>query len=172
MLIRFRIHTLYLSILGVKPAAPSDIAGLCKNICIQSLTFKPVLADLASWWREEERQWETVCAMFLYSPAMSKSAAGLTLRIDLCWLRVRVRPPCSFNHFLCGLRSKGLHQSIRLGAGQTKNLINVWTLITKECLSREMLPLTVEPACMVHGCKVNPLVWSIFGQSRTDWEFC
>ena len=22
---------------------------------------------------------------------------------------------------------------------------------------------TVEPACMVHGCKVNPLVWSIFG---------
>ena len=22
---------------------------------------------------------------------------------------------------------------------------------------------TVEPACMVHGCKVNPLIWSIFG---------
>ena len=22
---------------------------------------------------------------------------------------------------------------------------------------------TVEPACMVHGCKVNPLLWSIFG---------
>ena len=31
---------------------------------------------------------------------------------------------------------------------------------------------TVEPACMVHGCKVNPLIWSIFGQSRTDWESC
>ena len=26
----------------------------CWNICIQSLTFKPVLADPASWWREEE----------------------------------------------------------------------------------------------------------------------
>ena len=42
------------SILGVKPAAPSDIAGLCKISRIQSLTFKPVLADPASWWREEE----------------------------------------------------------------------------------------------------------------------
>ena len=30
---------------------------------------------------------------------------------------------------------------------------------------------TVEPACMVHGCKVNPLVWSIFGWSRTEWTF-
>ena len=27
---------------------------------------------------------------------------------------------------------------------------------------------TVPPACMVHGCKVNPLVWSIFGWSRTE----
>ena len=25
---------------------------------------------------------------------------------------------------------------------------------------------------MVHGCKVNPLVWSIFGWSRTEWTFC
>ena len=30
---------------------------------------------------------------------------------------------------------------------------------------------TVAPACMVHGCKVNPLVWSIFGWSRTEWAF-
>ena len=30
---------------------------------------------------------------------------------------------------------------------------------------------TVEPACMVHGCKVNPLVWSIFGWSRPKWTF-
>ena len=26
---------------------------------------------------------------------------------------------------------------------------------------------TVEPAYMVHGCKVNPLVWSIFGWSQS-----
>ena len=41
------------SILGVKPAAPSDI-GCVRTSHIQSLTFKPVLADPASWWREEE----------------------------------------------------------------------------------------------------------------------
>ena len=26
---------------------------------------------------------------------------------------------------------------------------------------------TVEPAYMVHGCKVNPLVWSFFGWSQS-----
>ena len=31
---------------------------------------------------------------------------------------------------------------------------------------------TVAPACMVHGCKVNPLTWSIIGWSRTDLAFC
>ena len=31
---------------------------------------------------------------------------------------------------------------------------------------------TVAPACMVHGCMVNPLVWSTFGWSRTDLAFC
>ena len=84
----------------------SDIAGLCKKSHIQSLTFKPVLADPASWWREEEgsgaqsggssslhqlarsaktgltvRDW--MCDL-LHSPAMSEGAAGLTPRIDLC----------------------------------------------------------------------------------------
>ena len=28
-------------------------------------------------------------------------------------------------------------------------------------------PTTVEPACKVHGCKVNPLVRSIFGWSQS-----
>ena len=28
------------------------------------------------------------------------------------------------------------------------------------------------PAFMVHGCKVNPLIWSVFGWSRTDLAFC
>ena len=27
--------------------------------------------------------------------------------------------------------------------------------------------IAVEPACMVHGCKVNPLVWSIIGWSQS-----
>ena len=36
---------------------------------------------------------------------------------------------------------------------------------------RIQIPDTVEPACKVHGCKVNPLVWSIFGWSRTEWAF-
>ena len=31
---------------------------------------------------------------------------------------------------------------------------------------------TVRPAYMVHGCKVNPLVWSIFAWSRTELTFC
>ena len=29
---------------------------------------------------------------------------------------------------------------------------------------------TVEPACMVHGCKVNLLIWSFF--SWTQWAYC
>ena len=30
---------------------------------------------------------------------------------------------------------------------------------------------TVRPACKVHGCKVNPLIWSIFGWSKAKWIF-
>ena len=30
----------------------------------------------------------------------------------------------------------------------------------------------VAPACIVHVCKVNPLIWSILGSSRTKWPFC
>ena len=61
------------SILGVKPAAPSDIAGLCKNICIQSLTFKPALADPASWWWVVE---PPDCAPQLSPPPPSTSLLG------------------------------------------------------------------------------------------------
>ena len=37
----------------------------------------------------------------------------------------------------------------------------------KHCFEYSKIPnqYTVEPACMVHGCKVNPLVRPIFGRS-------
>ena len=48
-------------------------------------------------------------------------------------------------------------------------IIGVKIYLRKKMLKTE--GNTVAPACMVHACKVNPLVWSIGGWSLAEWTF-
>ena len=83
----------------------------------------------------------------------------------------RVLPVNSFYRWFlpvnrwCGKFSKftTLDVSSRISC-RTKRTNPIWFCIW---FGDTKFAITVEPACMVHGCKVNPLVWSIFDWSQS-----
>ena len=62
-----------------------------------------------------------------------------------------LRPPCLYGDSGGGLGYRGI---VRLQNFDNRS--------GEFCVCKWIVSNTVEPACMVHGCKVNLLVWSIF----------
>ena len=61
-----------------------------------------------------------------------------------------------------------LSSSSEPGSAVGDGLTSVLRAISVQFQARlKPVSITVEPPCMVHGCKVNPLVWSIYGWSQS-----
>ena len=122
------------------------------------------------------------------SPCLGKHTLKLIGAHGALWRVVTLTP--KFSAHLCsssltnGSTSK-LDNNFMLNVNgiittvEKSGVVSEWIFTAKTChtcitcvMSCTIYGDTVEPACMVHGCKVNLLVWSIFGKSRTDWAFC